>query len=154
MVDRMPYHKRYHDDALIGYRSLTLEQRGAYTTILDMLYSEGGFINDDERRIAAEMRISTRLWRSIRDQLVKAGKLYYPSPGKLSNRRFEDVMADYIKKSVQAKLNGRNGGRKSRELKQFSNNINEPPIPNSKLIQKPEYNLLPFRSREKGLGEK
>jgi len=112
---RNPYHFRYHDDALRGYSKLNLEQRGAYNTLLDLMYSEGGYIEECERRMAAEMGVSTRKYRSLRDQLIKAGKVYYPTAGFLSNRRVEEEIQRRTKRSVKAKESGAQGGRKKAE---------------------------------------
>ena len=44
-----PWHKRYHSDALNGYMGLSLEERGAYTTLLDLMYQSGEPVIDNER---------------------------------------------------------------------------------------------------------
>ena len=118
-MSKNPYHFRYHDDALVGYKKLTLEQRGAYTTLLDLMYSEHGFLEDDERRLAAEMMVSTRKYRSLRDGLLKLGKLYVPHPGYLSNRRVDEEIERRTKRSMQAKANGRIGGQTKAENNAF-----------------------------------
>ena len=41
MKGRRPWHKRYHEDALNGYMGLTLEERGVYSTCLDLIYMRG-----------------------------------------------------------------------------------------------------------------
>jgi hypothetical protein len=45
----LPWHARNHQDALDGMLMLTLEERGAYNTILDLIYSRQGPIPDDAR---------------------------------------------------------------------------------------------------------
>ena len=124
-MSRTPYHFRFHDDALRGYSKLNLEQRGAYTTLLDLMYSEQGYIEDDDRRLAAELRVSMRKYRSLRDQLIRAGKLYYPIAGFLSNHRVEKEIERRMKRSVQAKVSGELGGRKKSENQELRNKINE-----------------------------
>ena len=124
-MGKSPYHFRYHDDALRGYRKLTLEERGAYTTLLDLMYSEQDYLVENERILAAEMGVSTRKYRSLRDSLLRKGKIYYIDRGILSNRRFEHEMARRYERSVQAKLSGRTGGRKSGETRKLRKEINE-----------------------------
>jgi len=63
-----PYHKRYHGDALQGYRKLSLELRGAYTTLLDVMYDHGGPI--EERFACAHLDCDIRVWKRIRHALV------------------------------------------------------------------------------------
>jgi len=124
-MSRSPYHFRFHDDALRGYAKLSLEQRGAYTTLLDLMYSYQEYLEEDERRLAAELGVSMRKYRTLRDQLIRAGKLYYAAPGMLSNRRFEKEIARKYERSEKARLAGRTGGRKKAENRDFRNEINE-----------------------------
>lgn len=112
---RLPYHFRYHDDALRGYRELSLEERGAYTTLLDLMYSDDWFIKDNERILAAEMGVSTRKYRSLRDSLIRKGKIYYVEPGLLSNRRFEEEARRRDERRVSAQIRGKFGGRNKAE---------------------------------------
>ena len=71
--------KRYHEDALNGYSKLSLEERGVYTTILDLYYSRGGAADyqdaSDERWLAGWCGCSTRLLRPIIERLIGKGKL-------------------------------------------------------------------------------
>jgi uncharacterized protein YdaU (DUF1376 family) len=89
MADANPWHKRYHSDALTGYRGLTLEQRGAYTTILDLLYDAGqDALPSSERWMAGQLDISVRKWRVIRDELAALGKLVVLPDGRITNNRY------------------------------------------------------------------
>ena len=63
-----PYHKRWHGDALQGYRKLSLELRGAYTTLLDVMYDHGGPV--EERFVCAWLGCDIRVWKRIRRELV------------------------------------------------------------------------------------
>ena len=131
MSGKNHYHFRYHDDALRGYRMLSLEERGAYTTILDLLYSNGDYLQDNERILAAEMGVSTRKYRSLRDALMKKGKIYFVATGLISNRRFEEEIGRREQRAVQAKLGGRIGGRNKAENDKIRNEINADVYPNS-----------------------
>lgn len=84
-----PWHKRYHSDALTGYRGLTLEERGAYTTILDLLYDSGEeALPASERWMAGHLDVSTRKWRTLRDDLSAAGKIDILPDGRITNARY------------------------------------------------------------------
>ena len=74
-----PWHRRYHSDALAGMLSLTLEERGAYQTVLDLIYDRGGPIADNERLLAGYMNCSVRKWRALRSALLRRANW---SPGK------------------------------------------------------------------------
>ena len=93
-----PWHRRYHSDALAGMLSLTLEERGAYQTVLDLIYDRGGPIADNERLLAGYMNCSLRKWRSLRETLIEKGKLT-ASDGHLSNSRAEKLLENDAKTS-------------------------------------------------------
>lgn len=120
-----PFHKRYHSDALSGMMPLTLEERGAYQTILDLIYDRGGPIVDNERLLAGYMNVSSRKYRSVRDSLINKGKIYHDENGNLANDRA-------AKELVQSKLRGRKhaehgakGGRTKAENQKKPNKNNE-----------------------------
>jgi Uncharacterized protein conserved in bacteria len=54
-------------------RHLTLEQRGAYDTLLDLIYERGGPVPDDDRWLSGWMGVSPRRWRQIRQELFGPG---------------------------------------------------------------------------------
>jgi hypothetical protein len=69
-----PYHKRWHGDALQGYRKLSLELRGAYTTLLDVMYDHGGPV--EERFACVWLECDPRVWKRVRRELVEVhGKI-------------------------------------------------------------------------------
>lgn len=140
-MSRDPYHFRYHDDALRGYRKLSLEERGAYTTLLDLMYSDQEYLQDNERILAAEMGVSTRKYRSLRDSLVRKGKIYFVAEGLLSNKRFEDEIARREERRVSAQTRGKLGGRKKHENQKFRNKINGGSLANSSSPEPEEKNL-------------
>lgn len=65
-----PFHKRWHGDAINGYSRLTLEERGAYTTILDQMYDHGGPVRDEDRLCCAWLNCDVRVWKRLRAALV------------------------------------------------------------------------------------
>lgn len=121
----MPYHRRYHQDALQGYRKLTLEERGAYTTILDLIYDEGGPIDFNERWLAGELNCSVRKARVVIDALIDARKLYLTSAGKISNHRAETELENALKISRKCAENVSKREEKKRETARISSKINK-----------------------------
>lgn len=93
----MPYHRRYHQDALQGYRKLDLEQRGAYSTILDLIYDEGGPIDHNERWLAGELNCTVGKARKLIAQLIELRKIYVTAAGKISNHRCDSEIENSIK---------------------------------------------------------
>jgi len=112
------WHKRYHGDALNGCMGLTLEQRGAYNTILDLLYDSDWAIGipDNDRWIAGHMNVSVRKWEAIKSALIGAGKIDLVD-GKISNSRYRKERENALKKSRVCSENGASGGRKSAETR-------------------------------------
>jgi uncharacterized protein YdaU (DUF1376 family) len=80
------WYKRDPDAALNGMAELTLEERGAYNTILDLIYSNEGNLPDDDRALARRMKTNVRRWKRIRQRLIDLGKLYIHG-GDLHNGR-------------------------------------------------------------------
>ena len=84
----------YHDPdaALNGMAELNLEQRGAYYSILDLLYSRDGIVPDDDRAVARMIRVHWRTWRALKKQLMAAGKLRVTIDGLLDANRVSDTL--------------------------------------------------------------
>lgn len=118
-----PWHRRYHSDALAGMLSLTLEERGAYQTVLDLIYDRGGPIADNERLLAGYMNCSLRKWRVLREALLAKGKLVI-SDGLLSNPRAEKQLENDAKTARKLAENGAKGGRKKAENAKNNNENN------------------------------
>lgn len=119
-----PWHRRYHSDALAGMLSLTLEERGAYQTVLDLIYDRQGPIMDNERLLAGYMGCSIRKWRSLREALIAQGKLAAVD-GHLTNSRAEKEIENDAKTRRKLAENGSKGGYKKAENAEKANEINE-----------------------------
>lgn len=119
-----PWHARYHSDALAGYMPLTLELRGAYTTLLDLMYDRWEPLPDNERLMAGYLGVSVRKWRAVRRALLDAGKIHVTEDRRISNRRFEKERDSALKTSRKRAEDGSNGGRKSAELRKNTSDFN------------------------------
>jgi uncharacterized protein YdaU (DUF1376 family) len=85
-VGELKWYKRDPRAALVGMANLTLEERGAYNTILDLIYCHDGGLPDDVRAVAHQMQIDLRTWKRLRARLLGLGKLYLQN-GQLRNDR-------------------------------------------------------------------
>lgn len=74
-MGQLKWYKRDPDAALSGMMGLSLEERGAFNTVLDLLYTRDGALPDDERFIAGWLGSDVRVWRRIRTRLIALGKL-------------------------------------------------------------------------------
>lgn len=119
----MPYHRRYHGDALQGYRRLTLEQRGAYTTILDLIYDAGGPIDNNERWLAGELNCSLRKARVLISELLSLRKIFLNERGQISNHRCEAEIENSLKISRKRAENASKPRGKSAENPKCANEI-------------------------------
>lgn len=95
------WYKRYPRSALVGMFGLTLEQRGAYNTIIDLIYSRRGDVPDDEYFCMSWLRCDRRIWRRIRRDLLALGKLYIKD-GIIRNETCDTVLAAAELKSANA----------------------------------------------------
>tara|TARA_R110000751_G_scaffold56451_4_gene120414 strand:- start:529 stop:1176 length:648 start_codon:yes stop_codon:yes gene_type:complete len=71
---------------------LTLEEAGAYSYIIDLMFDRGGKIPDDSQWIARVCGCSTRKFTSLKKRLVDAGKITVEK-GYISNKKADDIIA-------------------------------------------------------------
>jgi hypothetical protein len=97
----LKWYKRDPNVALTGMADLTLEERGALNTVLDLIYANGGWINDDDWFIAGWCRVHVRVWRRLRHQLLACEKIYI-NGSTLRNSRADWVIDAARHKAQQA----------------------------------------------------
>lgn len=85
-MNGLPYYKAYPRDFIEGTVGMTLEQKGAYRLVLDLIYMQGGRLPDDPKYISGLLGCSVRKWNSLRDWLISEGKIY-AREGIISNFR-------------------------------------------------------------------
>src|SRR6185437_5491447 len=95
MSDR-PWYKRYPSDFIGGTIGLSLEEKGAYSICLDLIYDHGRPIPDDARWLAGVCGCSTRKWNAIRERLLETGKLLLREAA-LTNVRAEKELENSAK---------------------------------------------------------
>lgn len=84
----MKWYKRDPDAAIAGMIGLTLEERGAYNTLLDLLYSRDGNVVDDDGFMARALECRPQVWRRVKAGLIAKGKIR-ETGGKLTANRVE-----------------------------------------------------------------
>jgi hypothetical protein len=72
----MRWYKRNSDAFSNGVAGLTLEEVGAYTLVLDAIYSRDGDLPNDDNLIARLLRCDVRIWRRLRLALVSQRKIW------------------------------------------------------------------------------
>ena len=127
-MNKLVWYKRYPDDALTGMQELTLEERGAYNTVLDLIYSRAGEVPDDDRFLSGWMACDARVWRRVKAELVRKGKIRIVD-GRVTNGRAEAELARQSEASEQAQASAeKRWGKKDRGV--LSRNV-RPTFPKS-----------------------
>jgi len=115
-VGRLNWYKRDMRKALTGMMGLSLEERGAYNTVLDLIYDSDDKLPDDERFIAGWCGVDVRVWKRIRTSLIEKKKLRAES-GLLRNfRATSEVDAALSLLDVKV-TSGRKGGARPKKNK-------------------------------------
>ncbi len=118
-----PWYRRYASDFIAGTWGLSLEEKGAYSLVLDLIYANDGPIYDDAKYIAGVCSCSVRKWNLIREKLIERGKIVVYD-GRISNPRATKELV--IRAEIADKLaeNGAKGGNKSAQIAARSRKIN------------------------------
>jgi uncharacterized protein YdaU (DUF1376 family) len=111
-MGQIKWYKRDPEAALEGMRKLTLEQRGAYNTVLDLIYLRDGNLPDDDRFIAGYLGVDVRVWMRLKGGLIGLGKLFVEN-GQLRNNKADEVVATALAKVTHT----RHAGKVSAESK-------------------------------------
>lgn len=85
----LKWYKRDPRAAIVGMTGMTLEERGAYNTILDLIYCHDGALTDDPAYICDVLNCDPRIWRRLKARLLELGKIYMHA-GAIRNERADN----------------------------------------------------------------
>lgn len=126
------WYKRDPDAALSGMMQLSLEERGAYNTVLDLIYSRADKLLDDDRMIAGFLSCDPRIWKRIKTKLIDLGKLHIED-GFLRNLRATSEILKALGRVASAAEAGRaSAAARAAKLEAGSrenNGIAQTPVP-------------------------
>lgn len=125
----MKFYKRDPDRALAGTAELTLKQRGAYNSLLDLLYSRDGEVPDDDRRVAKMISCHWREWATIKPELIAAGKIWVEG-GFLQAKRVQETIKEAADFAQDQSKRAAKGWQKRKKV----NNINNRVVPNGNAL--------------------
>lgn len=74
-MNGLPYYKAYPRDFIEGTIGMSLELKGAYRLVLDLIYLQGGELPDDARYISGLLGCTVRKWNAVREKLLSLGKI-------------------------------------------------------------------------------
>ena len=120
----MKFYKRDPDRALAGMAELSLKQRGAYNSLLDLLYSRDGNVPDDDARVAKMMSCHWREWAAVKKELIGLGKVWVED-GVLRARRVQETIKEASDFSQDQSKRASKGWQKRKK----SNENNGPVMP-------------------------
>lgn len=122
-MPKFHWYKRYADDALAGMMGLTLEERGVYSTVLDLIYSRDGDLPDDDRFLAGWLGCDIRIWKRIRLELIKRDKIQIID-GQIRNRRADEVLHERLANTLRSRQAGLSSGASRRAKSAADSNGN------------------------------
>jgi len=109
-----PWYKRFPSDFVAGTLGLSLEEKGAYSLLIDLMHDRGGPLDKDLKALSIAFGCSPPRVERILAALLAKGKLIETAEGRLSNPRVEhDLQAAAVLREKQ-----RQNGRRSAELRQ------------------------------------
>jgi uncharacterized protein YdaU (DUF1376 family) len=120
----MKFYKRDPDRALAGMAELTLKQRGAYNSLLDLLYSRDGDVPDDDQRVARMICCHQHEWKAAKAQLMALGMVWSEN-GKLMALRVQETIREATEFAQTQRI--RIAGRWQKS--ELPNDINDATIP-------------------------
>lgn len=122
-MSESPWYRRFPDNFIAGTVGLTLEEKGAYSLVLDLIYVRGGPVPDEPRYIAGICNCSVRKWNAIRNRLIDLGKIE-ARDGLITNHRAEKEIEKAAKTARERAESGAKGGNKSAENRADTNENN------------------------------
>lgn len=144
-MKRENFYRRNPGDALSGMVGLTLEERGVYNTIVDLLYLTWRPLEDSRAYIAGHCGCAVQKLNPIIDRLIAKAKLIrFQEDGcwYLSNRRFEDERTE-VKGAPKTKSGRGDVGEKSAGVGEKSGSVEKnPPTCEENTSEKPDVTAL------------
>tara|TARA_B100000678_G_scaffold290340_1_gene303031 strand:- start:2330 stop:3379 length:1050 start_codon:yes stop_codon:yes gene_type:complete len=111
-VEMSAYYKRFPENILDATTGVqwTLETRGAYGLIIDLIFRFDGNLPDDPQYVAGLLKCSVRKWKSIREFLISEGKIRTEG-GIISNKTADNLLEERRSSRDKNVENGRKGGK-------------------------------------------
>ena len=101
-MGKLNWYKRFPHEALEGMFELTLEERGAYNTVIDLIYARVNKLPDEDRFISGHLRCDVRVWRRIRARLLGLGKIEIVD-GRIANDRCTSEIDSALSRGLSAR---------------------------------------------------
>jgi hypothetical protein len=152
MSKRENFYRRDPSKALSGMIGLSLEERGVYNTVLDLLYSTWRPIENDRRFIANWCGCAVQKLNPILDRLIDKGRLItFEEGGRtyVSDEAFEDER-NAVKGAASTRSGRREVGEKSGEVGEKSASVGQNlPLLDTDIAKNQSLTALDKRREEK-----
>lgn len=102
---------------------LRADEQGVYWMVCSLIMSEGGPIDNNERRLAGLCLLRPSDAKRIVGRLLQLGKIDLTEDGKLSQKRAQDEVKRSAKRIQTAAENGSKGGRPERKSKEKQQSV-------------------------------
>lgn len=87
----LPYYPMYPRDFYEGTQRMTLELKGAYIMLLNLIYTRNGPVDDEDGYLARYVGCSIRKWQKLRLELIGHGKIIVEN-GMIRNSRADEEL--------------------------------------------------------------
>lgn len=104
----------YPKNALDGMKFLTVMEELAYRRIIDLIYTEGGELPDDDDLMAEQTR-TFKEWPKVKAGLIRKEKIVIRN-AQITNDKCLEILTDIQRKSDAARASGQASGRSRRKL--------------------------------------
>lgn len=101
----MKWYKHDPSAALAGMIGLTVEERGAYYTLMDLQYARAPHNDVTDKLVIKALAIRPQTWRRLKASLVAKGKVHEMN-GTLTANRVETEVKLAVKRMFKAGFNG------------------------------------------------
>jgi Protein of unknown function (DUF1376) len=101
------WYKHDPNAALAGMIGLTVEERGAYYTLIDLLYARApqGIVTDS--LVIAALAVRPQVWHRLKAQLIAKGKVHEDNGKLMANRVQTEVETATYRMGLTRVLRGR-----------------------------------------------
>jgi uncharacterized protein YdaU (DUF1376 family) len=120
----LPYYKFYTRDWFDGTQQMTLEQKGAYIMVLNLIYTRNSPVADEDKYLARYVGCSIRKWQKLRLELIGLGKLVSQN-GLICNSRADEEIIKRVS-YVDQKRENRSGTNEIKAVEKRASTYTEP----------------------------
>lgn len=146
----LPYYPMYPRDFFEGTQRMSLELKGAYIMLLNLIYTRNGPVADEDGYLARYIGCSVRKWQKLRLELIGLGKVAVEN-GFIRNSRADDELLKRASYSDQKRENrSRSNKNKAEKSRPREARANTEPDTEPEIEKKEEANASSKKPDAKG----